>query len=130
MVTEAPAKILRINGATGSIRTSGIADLIAVRDTGEDAAERFKTLSMVNIEFVMLGGNVQLASNEVLERLPPLIRQDLEPLSIDGTIRWLRAPVRELLRKTEDVLGAGASKTRRKAVSDSVRARVVIILPK
>jgi hypothetical protein len=30
----------------------------------------------------------------------------LEPLYIDGTIRWLRAPVKELLRKTEEALGA------------------------
>jgi len=62
---------------------------------------------MVDIEFVMLGGQVQLASKGVLERLPSQVRQGLEPLSIDGTIRWLRAPVKELLRQTEEVLGVG-----------------------
>jgi cytosine/adenosine deaminase-related metal-dependent hydrolase len=107
MVTEAPAAILRTRGGEGFIRVSGIADLIAVRDTGDDASERLKTLSMVDIEFVMLGGQVQLASKGVLERLPSQVRQGLEPLSIDGTIRWLRAPVEELLRQTEDVLGVG-----------------------
>jgi hypothetical protein len=107
MVTEAPAAILRTRGGEGFIRVSGIADLIAVRDTGDDASERLKTLSMVDIEFVMLGGQVQLASKGVLERLPSQVRQGLEPLSIDGTIRWLRAPVKELLRQTEEVLGLG-----------------------
>jgi Amidohydrolase family len=107
MVTEAPAAILRTRGEEGFIRVSGIADLIAVQDTGDDASERLKTLSLVDIEFVMLGGQVQLASKGVLERLPSQVRQGLEPLSIDGTIRWLRAPVKELLRQTEEVLGVG-----------------------
>ena len=107
MVTEAPAAILRTRKGEGLIRVSGIADLIAVRDTGDDASERLEILSMVDIEFVMLAGQVQLASKGVLERLPSQLRQGLEPLSIDGTIRWLRAPVKELLRQTEEVLGEG-----------------------
>jgi len=107
MVTGAPAAILRTRRGEGFIRVSGIADLVAIRDTGDDASERLKTLSMVDIEFVMLGGQVQLASKGVLERLPSQVRQGLEPLSIDGTIRWLRAPVKELLRQTEEVLGVG-----------------------
>jgi hypothetical protein len=107
MVTEAPAAILRLRDAEGSIRVSGVGDLIAVRDTGEDAAERLRTLSMSDVEFVMIGGCVQLASEAILERLPPPAKHGLEPLWIDGTIRWLRAPVKELLRKTEEVLGKG-----------------------
>ncbi len=55
----------------------------------------------------MIGGRVQLASEAILERLPLSAIQGLEPLWIDGTIRWLRAPVKELLRKTEEVLGKG-----------------------
>jgi hypothetical protein len=35
------------------------------------------------------------------------MRQGLEPLWIDGTIRWLRAPVNELLRSAEAILGSG-----------------------
>jgi cytosine/adenosine deaminase-related metal-dependent hydrolase len=107
MVTEAPAAILRLRDAEGSIRVSGIGDLIAVRDTGEDAADRLRTLSMSDVEFVMIGGRVRLASEAVLERLSPAAKQGLEPLWIDGAIRWLRAPVKELLQKTEEVLGKG-----------------------
>jgi cytosine/adenosine deaminase-related metal-dependent hydrolase len=105
MVTEAPAAILRTRRGEGFIGESGIADLVAIRDTGDDASERLKTLSMVDIEFVMLGGQVQLASEEMLERLPSQVRHGLEPLSIDGLIRWLRAPVKELLRRTEEAQG-------------------------
>jgi hypothetical protein len=59
------------------------------------------------VEFVMIEGRVQLASETIWGRLPPTARRGLEPLWIDGNIRWLRAPVKELLRKTEEILGAG-----------------------
>jgi hypothetical protein len=49
-----------------------------------------------------------LASESVLKRLSSSTKQGLEPLSIDGTIRWLRAPVRALLKQAEEVLGKGA----------------------
>jgi Amidohydrolase family len=107
MVTTAPAAILRLGDAQGSIKESGLADLIAVRDTGQDAAGRLETLSMHDVELVMIGGIVQLASEDILERLPLPAKRGLEPLSIDGSIRWLRAPVKALLQKTEEVLGGG-----------------------
>jgi len=107
MVTEAPAAVLRLGHAEGAIRVSGPSNLMAVQDTGHDAADRLQTLSIKDIEFVMIGDRVQLASEAILERLPPQTREGMEPLWIDGTIRWLRAPVKELLRKAEDVLGSG-----------------------
>jgi hypothetical protein len=107
MVTQAPAAVLRLEDAEGSMRVSGTADLIAVRDTGHDAVDRLQTLSMIDVEFVLLGGRMQLVSETIMNRLPISAREGLEPLWIDGTIRWLRAPVKELLRKTEEVLGRG-----------------------
>jgi len=107
MLTEAPAAILRLREGEGTIRASGPADLIALRDTGQDAADRLHTLSLADVEFVMIRGRVQLASPEILERLSVPLRQGLEPLWINGTIRWLRAPVNELLRNTEAILGSG-----------------------
>src|SRR5579859_2964342 len=62
MVTVAPAAILRMADGEGSIRESGVGDLVAVRDTGDNAADRLRTLSMNDVEFVMIGGRVQLAS--------------------------------------------------------------------
>jgi hypothetical protein len=107
MVTTAPAAILRLEDAEGSIEVSGIGDLIAIRDTGHDAEDKLQTLSMIDVEFVMIAGRVQLASEAIFERLPLTEKHGLEPLWIDGTIRWLRAPVKELLQKTEEVLGKG-----------------------
>jgi cytosine/adenosine deaminase-related metal-dependent hydrolase len=107
MVTEAPAATLRLRDEEGSIRISGRGDMFAVRDTGRDAADRLPMLSINDVELVMLGGRVHLASEAILERLPLSAKQGLGPLSIDGTIRWVRAPVKEMLRKTEEILGKG-----------------------
>jgi hypothetical protein len=107
MVTEAPTAILRLRDQEGSITVAGVGDLMAVRDTGEAAADRLRELSMHDVEFVMVGGCVQLASATIMERLPEAAIQGLEPLWIDGTIRWLRAPVKELVLKAEEMLGKG-----------------------
>jgi hypothetical protein len=106
MVTEAPAAALRLRDGEGTIQVLGSADLIAVKDTGHDAADRLLTLSMNDIELVMIAGRVQLASESLLDRLPLRAIQGLEPLCIDGIVRWLRAPVKELWQKTRDALGA------------------------
>lgn len=122
MVTQAPATILRLREARGAITVAGAADLIAVRDTGLDPADRLTTMSMRDVEFVMIGGQVRLASEGIWERLPSESREGLRPLSIDGTVRWLRAPVDMLLRKAEDVLGVGQVRLGGRAISIPVHA--------
>lgn len=107
MVTTAAATILRLGNAEGTIQESGYADLVAVRDTGLHFAERLDALSMHDVELVIVGGRVHLAADALLERLPSPAKHGLEPLLIDGSIRWLRAPVRALLDKTEQILGGG-----------------------
>ena len=107
MVTKAPAAVLRLPVGSGAICKNAPGDIIAVRDTGHHAADRLQALSMDDIEFVMIDGRVQLSSQAVWKRLPAHIRDGLEPLYINGILRWLRAPVEELLRQAEDVLGCG-----------------------
>jgi cytosine/adenosine deaminase-related metal-dependent hydrolase len=116
MTTTIPAKILRLDNSAGTITKSGLADLIAVRDTGPTAIDRFQTLSAADIEFAMIGGRVQLASDAVLDRLPHPMRKGLEPLEVDGATRWLRAPISDLLRAAEDVLGTGGVRLGSRAV--------------
>jgi cytosine/adenosine deaminase-related metal-dependent hydrolase len=107
MATLEPAAILRLHEGEGSIRVDGRADLIAVRHTGCDGTERIPTLTAADVEFVMVGGRVQLVSETTFERLPPASRQGLEPLWFDGAVRWLRAPIKELLTRAEEILGVG-----------------------
>ena len=105
MVTEGPAEILRLEYGAGRIAVEGPADLVAVPDIGLDAASTLLRLSHRQIELVILNGRVQLASPAVLERLPHSLRQGLEPLCVDGSLRWLRAPASKLLREAETALG-------------------------
>lgn len=107
MVTTGPASILRLGDGEGSITESGFADLVAIRDTGQHPADRLDSLSMKDVELVMIGGQIQLVAEAMLERIPAAAKQGLEPLSIDGCIRWLHAPVSALLQRAEEVLGAG-----------------------
>lgn len=107
MVTTVPAAILRLTNAEGSITESGAANLIAVRDTGNSPAHILQRLSASDVELAMIAGRVQLASNTMLNRLPASAKKGLEPLSINGTIRWLRAPVTKLLEQAEQVVGPG-----------------------
>jgi hypothetical protein len=110
MVTKSPSTILRLNRGQGSICIGGAADLLGLRDTGLDAADRLHTLSAENIEFVMIAGHMQLASKKIYERLPCSQKIGMELLQIEETVRWLRAPVKNLLRRTEERLGEGQVK--------------------
>jgi hypothetical protein len=124
MVTTIPARILHLEDFAGTITESGAADLIAIRDTGANAAERIGQLSMEDIEFVMIRGQVQLASPSVLDRLPLSARHSLEPLTVGGITRWLNAPVQHLIQAAEDVLGRGEIRLGRRAVCRTVLAGV------
>jgi cytosine/adenosine deaminase-related metal-dependent hydrolase len=116
MITTVPASILRLSDAEGCIREAGFADVIAVRDIGGSPAERLEMMSMADVEFVMIGGHVQLVSEALMERLPCSQTRGLERLSIDGATRWLRAPVSTLLEKTEEALGKGEVRLGRERV--------------
>ncbi|WP_158615527.1 amidohydrolase family protein [Acidipila sp. EB88] len=107
MVTDTPRSILRLENGEGSIQVGGVADLIGIRDTGSDILDRLGTLSSDDVELVMLGGCVQLASDELYRRLPMVSTRGLESLRIGGSIRWLRAPVAEMVRSAEAVMGFG-----------------------
>ncbi|HYK35155.1 methyltransferase domain-containing protein [Alloacidobacterium sp.] len=104
LVMDSPSSILHSENG-GQIRPGSLADLIAVRDRNGDPAEVLCSLSANDIELVLLEGRVQLASEPIFEKLSQDDREGLEPLSIDGSVRWLRAPIDNLLREAEDVLG-------------------------
>lgn len=107
MVTTTPAAQLRLRETDGTIRLAGSAGLIAVRDTGTTPAMRLAEASMNDIELVIVGGRLQLASDAIRRRLSPTLQETLHPLHIDGALRWLRAPVEQLLREAESILGIG-----------------------
>jgi len=105
LVTHRAARVLGLRNGEGTLRVGGTADLIAVKDTGAAAAEVLPLLSYRDVELVLLGGHVKLASNEMRRRLPPAVCQGLQPLWIEGITRWIRAPLDELFEETTRHLG-------------------------
>lgn len=104
-VTRQPAKLLHLRNGEGNLRVGGLADLIAVRDTGLTPAETLLTLSHRDVELVLLGGRVQLASTELMAHLPAASREGLQPLVMEGIVRWIRAPLNRLFEATWAHLG-------------------------
>jgi cytosine/adenosine deaminase-related metal-dependent hydrolase/SAM-dependent methyltransferase len=104
-ITRQAATLLRLRNAEGSFRVGGVADLVAVRDTGQTPAETLVSLSYRDVELVLIGGRIQLASTEVKRQLPASLCEGLQPLSIDGTVRWIRAPLDWLFTETTAHLG-------------------------
>jgi cytosine/adenosine deaminase-related metal-dependent hydrolase/ubiquinone/menaquinone biosynthesis C-methylase UbiE len=99
-VTGQPARLLGLKNGEGTLRVGSFADLVAVRDLGLPPAETLTALSYREIELVLLAGRVQLASPEIKQRLPQSACEGLQPLSIEGTIRWIRAPLDQLFEET------------------------------
>jgi cytosine/adenosine deaminase-related metal-dependent hydrolase/SAM-dependent methyltransferase len=101
LVTTSAAQVLRLKNGEGTLRIGAFADLIGVRDTGLSPADTLGAMSCHDIELVIIGGQVQLASSDVLARLPRSVTTGLRPLQIDGQVRWLRAPVNRLFSETQ-----------------------------
>ncbi|MFI5096453.1 MAG: methyltransferase domain-containing protein [Candidatus Acidiferrales bacterium] len=106
-VTRQAARLLRLHEGQGTLRAGGVADMVAVRDRGQRPADTLATLSHRDIELVLIGGRVQLASDEMLRRLARSTRKGLQPLAIEDTVRWVRAPLERLFRETAPHLPEG-----------------------
>ena len=100
LVTTRAAQVLRLKSGEGTLRIGALADFIAVRDTGQSPADRLVDLSFRDVEFVVIGGQVQLVSSNLLPRLPRLLKTGLRPLDVEGEIRWVRAPLNRLFAET------------------------------
>lgn len=107
LVTRGPAQLLRLREGQGSLRPEGVADIIAVRDRGLSPAETLTSLSYRDVELVLIGGRPHLASDEVWRRLPHGARVGLQPIVVEDTLRWVRAPVEQLFQETEPHLPSG-----------------------
>jgi cytosine/adenosine deaminase-related metal-dependent hydrolase len=105
IVTGGANRVLRLKCHEGLIAPSGVADFIAVRDHALCPADALATLSYSDVELVVCGGRVRLASDQLKDRCPPQLAQKLELLIIDGVRRWIAAPVSELLCHSREALG-------------------------
>ena len=107
MVTDEAARLLRLHGGEGSLRVNAVADLIAVTQRAGSPSHILSDLSWQDVELVIVGGSVQLASCKIFAQLTAQMRRTLVPLMVEDEVRWLRAPAPLLLQAAENVLGEG-----------------------
>jgi cytosine/adenosine deaminase-related metal-dependent hydrolase/ubiquinone/menaquinone biosynthesis C-methylase UbiE len=105
MVTTQSASVLRLRNGEGRLRPGSVADLIAVHDKGLTPAQTVAQLTFDQVELAVLCGRVQLASASVYERLPDSLKAGLQPLVVEGHLRWLRASVDDLLAQARKSIG-------------------------
>ena len=105
MVTSRSASVLRLRNGEGHLKPGSIGDLIAVHNEGLSPAETIARLTYDRVEMVMLAGRVQLAGAAIYDRLPQALKAGLEPLTVDGHLRWVRAPVESLLLEARKAMG-------------------------
>jgi cytosine/adenosine deaminase-related metal-dependent hydrolase len=106
LVTEAAAKVLQLGDGEGTIDRGGVADLIVARDTGDFPSLRLTFLTLKDLELVIKGGEVMLASDGFVQLLPSALRDGLSPLRCDDLGFWVRVDVESLWRETTKVLAA------------------------
>jgi cytosine/adenosine deaminase-related metal-dependent hydrolase/ubiquinone/menaquinone biosynthesis C-methylase UbiE len=104
-VTLNASRVLRLRSGEGSLRVGALADLIAIRDRNLTPAETLARSTYRDVELVLVGGRVQLASPHFKARLQPECTKGLEPLKIDGEVRWIRAPLARLFEEGRQALG-------------------------
>ncbi len=106
-VTRSAARLLKLNEGQGRLHAGRLADMVAVRDRGQGPADALANLSYRDVQLVLIAGRVQLASEEMLQRLPRSTRHGLQPLMVEGIVRWIRAPLERLFRGTAEHLPEG-----------------------
>jgi len=100
MVTEAAARILRLNLGEGTIQEGGIADLVVVRDRGQSPAE---ALHGLDPELVVISGMIKLASMALANRF---VLPRFRSLEICERGRWLvDCDMATLVEAVEPILG-------------------------
>jgi|HubBroStandDraft_1064217.scaffolds.fasta_scaffold12400_4 cytosine/adenosine deaminase-related metal-dependent hydrolase len=103
MVTTQAARILNLNRGEGEIREQGVADLLAVPDSGKTPAEALQDFCPA---LVILGGIIQLVSTDLAARIDAAFVRKLHRVELEGRGSWLVSMnVSELRAETETVLG-------------------------
>jgi len=105
-VTSKAAELLQIKNVEANLRVGAKTDLIAIADTGLSPAATLASSSFEDIELVIVDGRVNLASSELKRRLPHQASAGLEPLLVEHTLRWVRAPLKRLFDETWPYLGS------------------------
>jgi hypothetical protein len=86
MVTDVPAKILRLGHGAGGLGHGATADLVVVQDRGQTPAE---TLIGLTPEMVIAKGRIHLVSRRLAERVPSSLIARWHSIRVEGRGEWL-----------------------------------------
>ena len=108
MVTTTAARVLRLRHKEGSIAAGGVADLVAVSDTGQSPAD---AIARLRPEIVIVGGRIRLVSAEFAEAQRTAIQGGLERglhwIELEGRGRWfVNMNVPKLLESSVNAIGS------------------------
>jgi cytosine/adenosine deaminase-related metal-dependent hydrolase len=106
MVTEIPAGIFGLRQGEGRIRLGGIADFLIVTDTGETPAQRLLSLTHRDIQLMIRGGEIVLASEQFVRRSGTFSPESLQRVSFDNLDWWTSLDVQSSWNETSQVLSS------------------------
>lgn len=106
MVTEIPAGIFQLRQGEGTIRLGGIADLLIVTDTGEPPAQRLLSLTHRDIQLMIRGGQIVLASNQFIQQSGTILPEPMQPVSFDDLDWWTSLDVQSRWNETTQILSS------------------------
>jgi cytosine/adenosine deaminase-related metal-dependent hydrolase len=105
LVTTHAADVLKLQNGEGSLRAGSIADIIAVPDSGLCPAETLVQTTADLTELVLVAGVPHLLSGPMFSRFPLEFHNGLNTIAVEGSERYIRAPVKYLLQETDKSLG-------------------------
>ena len=105
MVTDIPADIFRFRHGEGRIGIGGIADLLIVTDTGVPPAQRLLSLTHRDIQLIIRGGQIVLASEQFVRRSRTVLSESMQHVFFDDLDWWTSLDVQSRWRETIQILG-------------------------
>jgi cytosine/adenosine deaminase-related metal-dependent hydrolase len=103
MVTTQAARILHLNRGEGEIREGGVADLLALPDAGQNPAQALQDCTPA---LVILGGRIQLVSEQLASKIHPVFTRNLQRIELAGRGVWrVNVNVSRLVAETRAALG-------------------------
>jgi cytosine/adenosine deaminase-related metal-dependent hydrolase len=105
LVTTRAVDVLRLENGEGILRGGSIADVIAVPDIGLSPATTLVQAITERIELVLSAGMPLLLSKQMASRFPSAFQMELDGIVVDGSERYIRAPVTHLLLEAKKRLG-------------------------
>lgn len=104
MITTTAARVLRLRHREGSITSGGVADLVAVRDTGRSPADAIADLRP---EIVIVDGCIRLVSEAFAQSRRTGMEHGLHPIELEGRGRWfVQMNIPRLLASSVNAIGS------------------------